>query len=1532
MTTIEERYKKKDLRDHILTRPDSYIGSVKSVTDSVFVPEKDGMVKKVITYTPGLYKIFDEILVNAMDHSINDVSVTQIKVNIDNNEISVFNDGTGISIEMHKEHKVYVPELIFGHLLTSSNFNDDEERITGGRNGFGAKLSNIYSKKFTLETVSKGKKYLQIFSNNMSEKTEPKITQVKSKEYTKVTFEPDLEKFGMKKLDKDILYLFKKRVYDCSACTSKGVSVYYNGELVKHKTFEKYVDLYIGNKKEQQRVYQTNGNWELVCSPSPDDKFEQVSFVNGIWTIQGGKHIDYIQNQISKKLSELIQSKNKNLNVKQNYIKDRLFIFLKSTVINPTFSSQTKETLTTNVKDFGFKFDVSDEFIVKLAKTGISEEIIAFAKHKETRNLKATDGKKKSRVKVSKLDDANWAGTSKSEQCTLILTEGDSAKTFAISGLTVVGRDAYGVFPLRGKLLNVRDATTKKITENKEITDLKTILGLEQGKVYSSLSDLRYGRVMILTDADVDGHHITGLIMNLFHSSWPSLMKFDNFIVSMKTPVVKISKGNVIHEFYTNTDYVKWQKNNPIKGWFVKYYKGLGTSSSKEAKEYFKNLNKSVVTYKWDKHTDKFMKMAFEKKQTDNRKKWIGTFDPKETEEIDDKVIPYSEFIDKELIHFSVSDLQRSIPSICDGLKPSQRKVIFYMLKKNITKEIKVSQLSGYISAETSYHHGPASMEGTIISMAQDFAGSNNINLLEPIGQFGCLDPETDILLWDSSIKKAKDITMGDTLVGDDGMPRKILQMTSGEDDMYKVTLFNGLEYTVNTEHILTLKFSKHKNLRWNIDSKSWVVTYFNTKKVIEKTFRTIDSSCINYNNYNKIHDTKNQAYNKAVEYLNNISDNDIFDIKVTDYLKLSKYNQRYFKSFTLQESIKWDKRSVPIPPYILGIWLGDGLSDGRGISSIDSEHLKELVKYIDSIHAELVHTKNKDGHENCHYGIKKKGSGFRKPIGKEKQPSCIGCLTSSKKLPICNFVYEFTETNQKDYCLGFYKNGIKRNDLNPFVKILKENDLFKNKHIPNEYIINSVENRLELLAGIIDTDGCVKYSNGVPRIEITQCFKLRDKLILQIQFIANSLGYNTTYSRSGTLSVLSIYGNNLDLIPMRINRKIIKPYFKKRNTSYKNFKLDFLGSGKFIGWQVDQNERFLLGNFVVTHNSRLQGGKDSASSRYINTRLANSSKYLFPDSDNGILNYLEDDGISIEPEWYIPVLPLVLINGAEGIGTGYSSFIPSYNKKDIIKNLTRLMNNEQMIEMSPYYEKFKGEIEKINDTTYISKGVYKKTGKNSIEITELPVGRWTEDYKEFLESEEKYIKDFQNYSTEDVVRFKVDFKPGILENLDIEKELRLTKQFSINNMNLFNKEGKITKYQSPLDILKDYYSVRLEYYSKRKQNLLILYKKQFDIAEARVRFIMGIIDKRIIVFKKTKVEIESQLIELQFPKFGENEPPNYKYLLEMPVSSFSQEKINELTKLQKDKKIQLKTLEETEIEDLWIEDLDNYIKKFVST
>ena len=1176
--TVEEQYTKLSQHDHILKRPGMYIGSTSSdkITMYVFDDDKDGIVKKDVKVALGLYKIFDEILVNAADNTVRDTKCNRIDVNINQEDgtIEVKNNGTSVPVEFHKDEKMYVPEMIFGTLLTSSNYNDDEERIVGGCNGIGAKAVNIYSTWFDVEIQDtiRHKKYYQRFKNNMYEREKPIITDLpknNTDSYTKITFLPDYKKFGLDSLTLDHVALFKKRVYDVAGTTKSNVKIYYNDEFIDIKTFEDYIKLFYSDKDDEQLniIYQEfNPRWHVGvvfdtdCDTKNPNFVKHVTFVNKISTYDGGSHLNYIMGQIVDKVTQniLAQPKYKTLKIKPAQIKENLTLFINTTIENPVFGSQTKDSLKTKISEFKVKCDIDDVFIKKICKSGLLDEIVQVAQIKQLAELEKTDGKKVTNLKkLVKLEDARYAGSKQAYKCTLILTEGDSAKSFAISGLEVIGRDYFGVFPLKGKLLNVREATANQLLTNEEIKNLKQIIGLKQNKVYKNTKDLRYGHILILTDSDADGSHIKGLVMNFIHTFWPSLAKIDGFIQSIATPIIKVTKRgdtkkNPVQTFYTMTEYKKWcEKVGDVKSYDIKYYKGLGTSTDKEAKESFVDYEKKIINYIWNKEKDKednlqeevvedeieeieasettsvhtdlndkseisyqAITLAFAKNRANDRKDWLKEYDPEKIIENSNKSVTFSDFVEYDLKHFSNSDNIRSIPDISDGLKPSQRKILFGAFKRKLERdEIKVAQLSGYISEHTGYHHGEASLQGAIINMAQDFVGSNNINVFKPSGNFG----------------------------------------------------------------------------------------------------------------------------------------------------------------------------------------------------------------------------------------------------------------------------------------------------------------------------------------------------------------------------------------------------------------------------------------------------------------SRRLGGEDAASPRYIFTKLNKVTKLIYNDKDEPILDYQLEEGDLVEPKVYYPIVPMILVNGSKGIGTGYSTSVPQYNPINLIKNIKDYLNGksiDELDELIPWYRGFTGKIEKKpkikpNDKeAYNIYGVASVLNENTIRIKELPIGVWTENYLQFLETlreegivnidpfnkssiqKTEFITDYINNSSNHKVNIEVKFANGqlqyLIKNNLIFTKLKLISSISIENMHLY-KDNIITKYKSANAILTDYIKIRLNAYDTRKKYVIKMLTNEMQILKYRKKYIEQILEKEIIIERNKKVDIVQQLVDNEYPELSTslNGNPSYDYLLNLQLLSLSAEKIEDFTKEYNQKKEELENYKNTSVQKLWLGELEEFEKVY---
>ncbi|KCV68037.1 DNA topoisomerase II, partial [Fonticula alba] len=1174
------RYQKMSHLDHVLHRPDSYIGSVLTVQQPMWVAGDDlRLENRIVSFVPGLYKIFDEILVNAADNKVRDPRMDKLQVNIDAKEglITVYNNGAGVPVEIHKTEQVYIPEMVFGHLLTGSNFDDNEKKTTGGRNGYGAKLANIFSREFIIETCDRERQlmYTQRFTHNMRTKHEPVIRKspTKTSEYTKVTFRPDLRRFGMTHFDEDTVALLRKRVIDMAGIL-RGVKVYLDSTRIHIKSFKDYVDMYLNPKPVEDPATAgaatdaievkgpfdapppvfheiINDRWEICVAPSPDGQFHQVTFVNAICTYKGGTHVNYIAEQVTEAINQVVSRKNKEKAIRPFQIRAHLWVFVNCLIENPTFDSQTKENMTTRASQFGSTAPISARMLGRITKSVIVDNVLDQHLRRQTTALRKTDGSKSSRlVGIPKLDDANQAGTRNSHKCTLILTEGDSAKALAVSGLVVVGRDYYGVFPLRGKLLNVREASMKQVMDNEEITQLKKIIGLQQGRDYTSVDSLRYGHIMIMTDQDHDGSHIKGLIINFLDHFFPSLLRIPGFLLEFITPILKATRGRESKMFFTIPEYERWRAEvGNARGWTIKYYKGLGTSSASEAKEYFSAL---------DLHRKRFMPceaeernlidMAFNKRRADERKDWLARCEEGTFLDHSASDISITDFVNKELVLFSLADNVRSIPSIVDGLKPGHRKILFCCFKRNLRREVKVAQLVGYVSEHSAYLHGEASLSMTIIGMAQDYVGSNNVNLLEPRGMFG----------------------------------------------------------------------------------------------------------------------------------------------------------------------------------------------------------------------------------------------------------------------------------------------------------------------------------------------------------------------------------------------------------------------------------------------------------------TRLNGGKDAASPRYIFTVLAPAARLIFHEADDALLHYLEDDGTRIEPRWYVPVLPMVLVNGSEGIGTGWSSSVPNFNPLDIIDNLERMMRREDPVEMHPWYRGFSGTIEKFQPDRYRVSGRVTRLDATTVEISELPVGTWTTPYKEMLEGlmqdtlTEKetasgatrksgspaLVKEIREHHSNTTVLFHVVLTEAgaALSDEEFSKRFKLTSTISLSNMVLFDAQGRLRRYDSPLAILEEFYHLRLQYYVLRKEDLLRHLMHEQSVLSNKARFIKMVISGELRLANRPILDIIAELYRLKFDPMprgvgtagaksripdaaadgaaassgitvagvdgpeeetqeeidarnasqalGTNPNLTFDYLLNMSMRSMTKERAEELIRQREQKTLEVDSLAARDPTDLWRDDL----------
>ena len=632
--TIEQRFKLLTPIEHVLKRPGRYLGSVKPHTAECWVitGDADGtsakMQKETVTWNPGLLKMFDEIISNSVDHSKRPEGkhLDTIKVDVDRQTgtISVYDNG-GIPVQMHGEHGIYVPTLIFGHLLSGENFDDDSDTVVTGQNGEGSSLTNIFSTSFIVETCDGKKKFKQTWTENMLKVSNPTIIDVDSdRGFTKITFTPDYQRLETT-LDEGNYTKVVKRIYDIAGCNPR-LKIFLNGERIQIKSFKDYVAMYT-DKYE----YDENDNWQVAVSES-DDGFAHVSFVNSTETLQGGSHLYYVWYQIANRVRDFILKKHK-VDVKPTEIAAHMRVFINATIVRPRYDSQTKENLITEPKEFKTSWEPSDRFINAIVKSSIIDTVLNWAEAKEQMEIKKAlanlnkDAAKGDPRRVDKFSDA--MEDNKRELCELYLTEGDSARKAIHESR---GKNPYiGSFALKGKPLNVMDINLKKITGgkdkddegNREVQSIMKITGLKIGVKVKSVKELRFGKIVILSDQDLDGFHVSSLLINLFAYFWPELFEL-GVIYRMNTPlVVATLKGGVEKEFFTDEDYEEWAKTAPKHE--ASRFKGLGKFKVPRFKKILENREKYLVRIKKIEEADvKGIHLAFKGSQADERKEWLN--------------------------------------------------------------------------------------------------------------------------------------------------------------------------------------------------------------------------------------------------------------------------------------------------------------------------------------------------------------------------------------------------------------------------------------------------------------------------------------------------------------------------------------------------------------------------------------------------------------------------------------------------------------------------------------------------------------------------------------------------------------------------------------------------------------------------------------------------------------------------------------------------------------------------------------------
>lgn len=746
-------FKKLSQLEHVLQRPTTYIGSISKTPSSIWVYDPPTKKIKKINheYPQALEQLYQEAFANCNDnvHRSRQMKINpgKIEQSITSETATFYNEGAWVPVEIHPEEKIYVPELIFFNLLTSSNYNDNQDRTWIGQNGIGIKAVAVFSEYFEIECADPKNKllYKQRSENNLKVLNKPTITPYKGNTgYTKVTFKPDFARFEMTSFTPEMINMFK--FFTISASFTSKIPMVFNNEVFNYSSIESYSSLFITDEKTDTLKYKVDGQIEFCLIDAPEKGFH-VSFVNGGFTKKGGSHVNDILKFFSSSILEKLNKKKKTLDVRD--VKKHLGLIISCTVNNPKYTTQSKEEFVSPVP----KIEIKDNILKRVDSWSFAKQLALYAE------LKAGGGEKESKkrnkyVIIEKAIDANLAGTSEYSKTVAGLTEGDSANTFLLKYRSLLnkGEDIIGALPLRGKFLNVQKANVEKIQANNELQIVREFLGLKVGLDYTTKearNSLRYGHCLLATDADVDGFHIQGLLLNLFGTSYTSLLKI-GFVWGLITPIVRFHYKDIDKYFYTEPEFELYWKNvdekirNSADDKNFKYYKGLGSWDKSEFTPENIKLFK-IVQYVYDETAPYSLNLAFsdDKKIMSLRKEWVSSCSippPIYENDKDDGISQtITNFINSKLKLYAKACNERNIPNIMDNYVPSRRKVQYALKKKKIgeNKSVKIENFAGYVAENTVYPHGKDNIDEILFNMAQDFTGSNNIPLINGIGEIG---------------------------------------------------------------------------------------------------------------------------------------------------------------------------------------------------------------------------------------------------------------------------------------------------------------------------------------------------------------------------------------------------------------------------------------------------------------------------------------------------------------------------------------------------------------------------------------------------------------------------------------------------------------------------------------------------------------------------------------------------------------------------------------------------------------------------
>lgn len=1504
---------------HVLHRPDMYVGSTRRTSRDVFVVEDGKIILKSIKCAPAQERVVVEAISNAADNVIRSrearakVKTLAVDINPEEGSMWIQNDGLTPPVVKHTRadddepeevEGMWIPEMVFGMLNAGTNFDDEEERTAVGRNGCGVGLLNIFSKEFTLEIQDPQNKhtYQQFWSNNMSNKTTPVIRSYSKKTgTTKVKWVLDFARFHCDHLEDDFVQLITKHCYDMSFIT--GLPVVLNENPINIESIDEYAQLYFNDELEEFIVHNvpTGPRGEvskcLVCR-APDRSSGIVSFANGVYTSGGGVHVTEWYKTIFAGLAKKLNNKHKSAKFTPKELSELFWVFLDARVNKPEFTDQSKHTLANPT----VRIDFPDSKLLKIMKwESLEEQIQEILTRKDLMVLKKADSKKKA-TKVEGLQPANFAGTAKAKDCILVITEGLSAQTFADKGLNG-NHDYVGTFAIRGKFLNVRKKKADKIAGNKEVQGINQALGLRFGEDYSTpeaRKTLRYGRVRALADSDSVAGHTPMLVKG---GKNINVLRIDELGGEWMVNPESGKEYSLLKE-----DLCVWTDN----GWSkIKY------------------VMRHMVTKKMFRvctHT--------------------GCVDVTEDHSLLDmdanEITPKDIGVGSNLLHSypKLVENQAHIPThleemkyyelykLCAECKIPQyaflnremmiEKIRQYQSEHNavINVDYKVDEdeawlmgfwwadgTCGEYSYTTTYKNPKRPRAYTFNRHSYNWSITNtNLEYLERALSI-CEDyyPEYNFVI--KTCAKRKESY---------AQPYKLI-MNGNKQIADFVTQYREWFYTTNREKRIPpfiLNASRDSRLAFT------------------EGFYAGDGDKAGRDKNGAMKFSVNSQISTAGLYWlysslgYTVSVNIRHDKPLVYTLIVSSVRRSYWRDPC---AVKKIEQLPHREQYVYDI-------------ETDDHHFQAGVGQI------IVH--NTDGfHIEClllnyfHYLFPSllEIPGF---FESERTPIIRTRFRSETKSFYTKREYEeFMRTTKKKWDISHYKGLGTHSDA----EIL---DCY-NKRVKPYSLDEETGNMMSMVfggTGKIATDKrkdwLLTYDPyDVRGEETSDISEVLDKRLIH---------YSIDSCKRGLPCLVDgLKESQRKLVFASVKRKLKAPTKPVKTAQLANGTAEVTnyehGEQSLSDTLTKMNQSFAGSNNIPLFEAHGQfgslkaGGDDAANARYTFTRLSKLFFYLFREEDERILTYLVQEGMSVEPEYFYPILPVLLINGCSmGAGTGWSCTCPCYNPRDVaeaVKEWIRCVNEEESFEepeLTPWYNGYQGEIVKDTDTRFKSSGVVTRESGNKARITALPIGYWTNRFRDKLQElkADKRIKSSSDHSKADDVNFVVNEQSdGLKCTVD---SLKLSDYISISNIVCFDSEGKIRRY-SVGELISEFCEVRLIAYKVRKDKCLEEWRVELLRQKNKARFLKQIIDEELVIYRVPRKQVEKLLEQAEYDKFStkENKAEGYEYLLDMKITSFTQEYLNNLRDKILAQKKKIKNLEAKAPADWWVEEIDEFLANY---